>query len=157
MCCVASVVSDFLLWTVVYWAPLSVGFSRQKYWSRLPFPSPGDLPNPGIHSLSPALAGRFFTTEPLGSPSRLGGCKGTGLFPCSCWWWSLCFSSALVFSLQLEPSIIGHPQYYRFPSEHWDHPFSWVFMLDDNTVCSSWQKVYTEQLSPCLRNFQNKS
>ena len=35
-------------WTVAYWAPLSMGFSRQEYWSRLPFPSPGDLPNPGI-------------------------------------------------------------------------------------------------------------
>jgi len=38
-----------------------VGFSRQKYWSGLPFPSPGDLPNPGIERASPALAGRFFT------------------------------------------------------------------------------------------------
>ena len=42
-------------WTVAYQAPLSVGFSRQEYWSRLPFPSPGDLPNPGIESRSPTL------------------------------------------------------------------------------------------------------
>ena len=41
---------------------------RQEYWSRLPFPPPGDLPNPGIECTSPALAGRFFTTEPPGSP-----------------------------------------------------------------------------------------
>ena len=47
-------------------APLSVGFFRQEYWSRLPFPSPGHLPNPGIEPASPALAGRFFTTEPPG-------------------------------------------------------------------------------------------
>ena len=42
-------------WTVVYQAPLSMGFSRQEYWSELPFPSPGDLPDPGIEPRSPAL------------------------------------------------------------------------------------------------------
>ena len=55
-------------WTVAHQAPLSMGFPRQEYWSGLPFPSPGDLPEPGIESVSPALAGRFFTTEPLGMP-----------------------------------------------------------------------------------------
>ena len=44
--------------------PLSMGFPRQGYWSGLLFPSPGDLPNPGIEPTSPALAGGFFTTEP---------------------------------------------------------------------------------------------
>ena len=53
-------------WTVVCQAPLSMGFPRQEYWSRLPFPSPGDLPNPGIVPMSPVLAGRFFITEPAG-------------------------------------------------------------------------------------------
>ena len=48
-------------WTVANQAPLSMGFSRQEYWSGLPFPSPGDLPNAGIELGSPALqAGRFF-------------------------------------------------------------------------------------------------
>ena len=42
-------------WTVAYQAPLSMGLSRQECWSGLPFPSPGDLPNPGIESRSPAL------------------------------------------------------------------------------------------------------
>ena len=50
--------------TAAYQVPLSVGFPRQEYWSGLPFPSPGDLPNPGIKPSSLALAGRFFTTEP---------------------------------------------------------------------------------------------
>ena len=50
-------------WTVAHQAPLSIGFSRQEYWSGLPFPSPGALPNPGIKPRSPALAGRFFTTS----------------------------------------------------------------------------------------------
>ena len=44
-------------------APLSMGFPRQEHWSVLPFPSPGDLPDPGIEAASPALAGGFFTTE----------------------------------------------------------------------------------------------
>ena len=53
-------------WTVTHQAPLSMGFSGQEYWSRLPSPSPGDLPNPGIEPTSPAspaLAGGFFTTS----------------------------------------------------------------------------------------------
>ena len=53
-------------WTVARHASLSMGFSRQKYWSGLPFPPPGDLPIPGIEPASPALAGRFFNTEPPG-------------------------------------------------------------------------------------------
>ena len=53
-------------WTVAHQVPLSMGFSKQKYWSGFPFPSPGDLPNPGTkpRSLtSPALAGGFFMTS----------------------------------------------------------------------------------------------
>ena len=55
-----------MLWTVARQAPRSIGFSRQEYWSGLPWPPPVDLPNPKIEpeSLkSPALAGRFFTTS----------------------------------------------------------------------------------------------
>ena len=50
------------LWSVVHQVPLSVGYPREEYWSGLPFPSPGDLPDPGIEPTSPALAGRFYTT-----------------------------------------------------------------------------------------------
>ena len=53
-------------WTVACQALWSMGFSRQEYWSGLIFPSPGDLLSPGIEPASPALAGRFFTTEPPG-------------------------------------------------------------------------------------------
>ena len=49
-------------------APLSMGSPRQEYWSGLPFPSPGDLPDPGIELTSPELAGGFFTTEPPWKP-----------------------------------------------------------------------------------------
>ena len=58
-------------WTVAHQAPLSVGFPRQEYCSGLPFPSPGNLPNPGMEHtspVSPALEGRFFTIEPPGKP-----------------------------------------------------------------------------------------
>ena len=66
-----SVVSDTVIsWAVAHQAPLSMGFSRQEYWSKLPFPSPGDLPELEIEPRSPALAGRFFTIEPPGKPDR---------------------------------------------------------------------------------------
>jgi len=56
-------------WTVDHQAPLCTWFSRQKYWGGLPFPSPGDLPNPGIEPVSPLLTGGFFTSEPLEKPT----------------------------------------------------------------------------------------
>ena len=56
-----------------------MGFLRQEYWSGLPFPSPGDLPNPEMELISPALAGRFFTTEPPRKPLSLGQALVTGL------------------------------------------------------------------------------
>ena len=64
-------VLDYNLLRTVATNPLSMGLSRQEYWSGLPFPSPGDLPDPGIEPMSPALTGRFFfTTEPPGKPLR---------------------------------------------------------------------------------------
>ena len=58
-------------WTVAYEAPLSTGFSRQEYWSGLPFPSPGDLPNPGIEPGSPALQTDALPSEPPGKQESL--------------------------------------------------------------------------------------
>ena len=58
-------------WTVAYQAPLSMGFSRQEYWSGLPFPSPGDLPDPGIEPRSPALEADALNSEPPGKPLRM--------------------------------------------------------------------------------------
>ena len=55
-------------WTVAYEAPLSMGFSRQESWSGLPFPSPGDLPNPGIEPRSPVLQEDSLPDEPPGEP-----------------------------------------------------------------------------------------
>ena len=55
-------------WAVAHQAPLSMGFPKQEYWSGLPFPPPGDLPNPETEATSLTLAGRFFTIEPTGKP-----------------------------------------------------------------------------------------
>ena len=59
-------------WTVACQASLSMEFSRQQYWSGLPFPSPGDLPDPGIKSRSPALQADSLPSEP---PGKLKGAK----------------------------------------------------------------------------------
>ena len=62
--CVLSRVRPFATsWTLRCQAPLSVAFYRQEYWGGLPFPSPGDLSNPGIETASPALTGSIFTTS----------------------------------------------------------------------------------------------
>ena len=58
-------------WTVAHQTPLPVGFPRQEYWSGVPLLTPGDLPNPGIKPVSPALVGKFFTTVPPGKPSLI--------------------------------------------------------------------------------------
>ena len=57
------------LWTVAYQAPPSMGFSRQESWSGLPFPSPGDLPDPGMEPGSPALRADALSSEPPGKPT----------------------------------------------------------------------------------------
>ena len=58
-------------WTVVYQASLSMGFSRQEYWSGLPFPFPGDLSDPGIETRSPALQADALPSEPPGNTTTL--------------------------------------------------------------------------------------
>ena len=78
-------------WTVAHQASLFMEFPRQEYRSRLPIPSPGDLPNPGIKPASPSLAGRLFFTEPPGKP------KG-GMAEC----WFPRFSSVSSYSILCE-------------------------------------------------------
>ena len=67
--------------TVARQVPLSIGFSRQEYWSEQPFPSPGDLPDPGMEPMSlvsPALVGGFFTTE-LPEKPKVGKCRNRAI------------------------------------------------------------------------------
>ena len=71
LCSVASVMSDSDLWTVAHQIPLSMGYSRQEYWSGLPCPPPGDIPNPGMEPISlvfDALQAGSLPTEPRGKP-----------------------------------------------------------------------------------------
>ena len=72
------------LWTVARRAPLSKAFSRQEHWSGLPFPPPGDLPNRGTES--PALAGGFFTAEPLWEPHTYQNSQNDKDWPTECGW-----------------------------------------------------------------------
>ena len=75
--CFRHVPVSVTLSTVTRQAPLSVGFSRQEYWSGLPCPPPGNLPNPGIELaslISPALAERFYTASATWE-AQLGGCR----------------------------------------------------------------------------------
>ena len=86
---------------IAYQAPLSMEFSRQEYWSGLPFPPPWDLPNPRIKPASlqsPALAGGFFTTAPPGNPQGLRK------------WYGLTALDALTFSLYFLLSESSHPR-----------------------------------------------
>ena len=78
-------------WTVARPAPLSMGLPRQEYRSGLPFPSPRDLPDPGIKTLSAALAGKFFITEPPRKPEPIFRELSFGTLP---------FRNALLYSLE---------------------------------------------------------
>ena len=89
-------------WTVAYQAPPSMGFSRQEYWSGLPFPSPGDLSNPRIEPGSPALEADTLTSEPPGKLFQMPSTNGIFSFNWSIWWGNLfkvSFSKNIVFSL----------------------------------------------------------
>ena len=68
MCMLSHVCFFAIPWTVACQVTMPMGFSRQEYWSGLPFPPPGDLPNTGIKPTFPVLVGRLFTTELLGKP-----------------------------------------------------------------------------------------
>ena len=81
-------------WTVAYQAPPSMGFSRQEYWSGFPFPSPGDLPNPGIEPRSPTFQADTLTSEPPGKPYDAKGDGQTNAVP------SLLFSPTLGLEME---------------------------------------------------------
>ena len=112
---------------IAHQAPLSMGFSRQEYWSRLPFPSPGDLPNPGIKRRSSALQGDS-TTAPPGKPHVLGESHVRLSFPhaqfqrgclasASLAWLQWCSMPSLSISLSLV-SLLGtkwHQDYSSHP------------------------------------------
>ena len=72
-------------WNVAYQSPLSMGFSRQEYWSGLSFPSPGDLPNPGTELWSPTLQTDSLPSEPPGKPPKKAEHQRINAFELWCW------------------------------------------------------------------------
>ena len=107
LCCMHSFATP---WTIAYQAPLSTGLSWQEYWSGLPFPFPRDLPDPGIEPVSlrsPALAGRFFTTEPPGNPIY----NYTVIFP-------LHVLVGMKWPAGMPPALGGLISYCMFPHPH---------------------------------------
>ena len=123
-------------WTVAHQDPLSVGFSVQEHWSGLPFPFPGDLPDPGIKPTSPTLAGGFFTTELPGEPPN---CSEPRFLACSLFiQWKLiwkpqpgpCPSSVCRPSGQLTPPppscLAKRPMASIFPLEPLNRPLSYI-------------------------------
>ena len=112
-------------WTVTHQAPLSMGFSRQEYWSGSPFLPPGDLPNPGIEPMSPALAGGLFTIEPPGPACKVVLTN-----------WVLCplFFSLVCSWWQNNPysQIVGH--FSHLPRSS---PSSWC-QLSDSFLIGPW-------------------
>ena len=111
-------------WTVAYQAPLSMGYSRQEYWNGFPFPSPGDLPNPGIEPRSATLQADALPSEPPGIPKKYLNNKNH-----ICNWSLYCIvkSSTLFFVLGIllqVPKIIDIPKIYgkhRLNSEPSNH------------------------------------
>ena len=106
-CCMHSFATP---WTIARQAPLSMGLSWQEYWSGLPFPFQRDLPDPGIEPASlrsPALAGRFFTTEPPGNPTY----NYTVIFP-------LRVLVGVKWPAGMPPALGGLVSYCMFPRPH---------------------------------------
>ena len=105
-------------WTVAHQSPLSIGFPRQEYWSGLSFPSPGDLPNPGIKPVSPGLSGRFVTTEP---PEKL---------PYNLQGFFVCFLSCLLYYL--------HATVMDLPALSGKNKKGWRFWISNAIWRSLW-------------------
>ena len=131
------------LWTVAYEAPLSMGFSRQGCWSGLPFPSPGDLSDPGIESRSPALQADCLPSEPPGKlyyrwtgiKTQWSGWTQINIMnssilivlfwivaACQHWWIQTCLHSHSVIFNQNSKSQTAFKAFYEtVPPSGWGH------------------------------------
>ena len=143
------------LWTVAHWAPLSMGFSRQEYWSGLPYLPPGDLLNSRIEPtslISAALAGGFFTTS------------ATWEAPCVCVCVCVLLFSLKVMSTSLQPIKLQHSRLpclslsprvcsNSCPLSRWCHPTIWSsvpFLLLLHSIFPS-IRVFSTELPLCFR------
>ena len=127
-----SIVSDSTRWTVAHQAPLSLGFSRQEYWSAVPFLPPGHLPDPGIEleSLaSPARAAGLFTIEPPGKPFLLlfDVFSSVPKFP----HFTSLMSLSLLFGTQGRPWRIQPFSFFLFffTGKKWGHRWTFLWVL----------------------------
>ena len=121
-------------WIVAHQAPLSMEFSRQEYWSGLPFPSPGDLPNPGIEPGSLTLQAVSLLSEPPGKPSHTLMC--TQISQGSCYNTQFWFSSSgwssrfCIFNeLQVVQRTLVHRPHFDSTSrsrQGWFVPWDWL-------------------------------
>ena len=132
-------------WTIACQALLSMRFSRQEYWSRLPFPSPGGLTNPGIKPKFPALAGGFFTKSP-GKPLGVSVESLTLSY-------SYCFFVSLPISWLLEwRSVLSwvYPLYYCFSVSSIDNQITssspTIWIVPEKEILSLGDKWMTEAL-----------
>ena len=117
--------------SVAHQAPLAMGFPKQEYWRGLPFPSPGDLTNPGIEPKSPALAGGFFSTEPL-IPREMQS---------KLWWGITSYWSEQPSSKGLQISHLAHSK----PSIN---HYSLTFKKSTNNKC--WRECGEKETPPPL-------
>ena len=114
-------------WTTAYEAPPSIGFSRQDYWSGLPFPSPGDLPDPGIEPRSPALQADALPSKSPGSWTiKKADHRRTDAFELWCWrrllrgpWTARRFNQSILKEISPGYSLEG--LMLKLKLQHFDH------------------------------------
>ena len=130
-------------WSVVYQAPQSTEFSRQEYWSGVPFPSPGDLPNRGIKPGSPTLQGDTLPSEP---PGTLANSKSVGLAisqvdPVKSW---CCSSSPRLSETEIPVSLGTSVCFLLRTSPDWRRP---------THILNTWSAVGSAQYIHCTEAY----
>ena len=156
-------------WTIACHALLSMEFSRQEYWSGLPFPTPGDLPDQGIEPtffVSPALAGRFFTTVPPGKPKDLLLLFSLSVMSNSLWLHALqhsrlpcpsptprTCSNSCPLSQRCHPTILSSD--IPFSSCLQSFPAAWSFLMSQLFVSGGWSTGVSASASVLPMNIQD--
>ena len=130
--------------TVAYQAPLSMGFSRQENWSRLPFPSPGDLPDPGIEPQSPTLQADALTSEPPGKPWMWELDYKESWAPKNCCFWTMVLEKTLESPLDCKEIQPVNPKRKLVLNTHWK---DWCWSWNPNTL-ATWCEELTHWKRP---------
>ena len=138
------------LWTVSCQAPLFMGFSRQAYWSGLPCPSPGDLPNPGSKPRSPALQTDSLQREPPGNPKETRvGCHAKTSELDNCLWIALYYLAQGGFLKQYTHTCTYDKE--KLDPQTWENKDSKLSLFPwENTVCDLFLETFSSSLLPAL-------